>query len=344
MNKSLTGFIERNTGSPRDFLNLYSRSLGLVQAIAVATRLNLPELTSEDSIPICELARLCEANEDNLRRLIGALATVGIFEFDGDAVKLSAEAACLAPSHPETIASVPALSSFDWAFVPWGYLYDSVKTGEIAFNKAFGMGLFEYLPNNPEAAAQFNRGMADQSGYAKEIGAAFDFSSVSEFIDIGGGIGGVARGILAEYPNLKGAIFDLPAHKAQAEACILEDELSERCSFTGGSFFESVPPSQCYLLRYILHDWNDRDVVTILASCKKELKPGGVILIADEQLNEATPGSFLDLNMMVFTGGRERTLGDLTKLAESVGLRVRSNTHLSRDNYLTVLVSDRGEG
>jgi hypothetical protein len=330
-------FIERNTNSPEAFLQFCARSLPVIQSIAVITRLNIPDLTANDYISFAELAEVSGASEEGLRRVLGALCTIGLFDSRDDAIKLSADGEHLRRDHPSRIADSPMLGSYDWAWAPWGHLYDALRSDTPAFNVAYGQGLFEFLSSNEVAAAQFNAGMAGQVEFAGDIINAFDFGTVAEFVDVGGGIGGTALAILKKHLSLNGVVFDLPSHQDSAAKNICAHELNNRCSFVGGSFFDSVPASECYVLRYILHDWSDSEAIQILTRCREALKPGGVILVADEQLESASSGSFMDLQMLVFTGGKERSLTQLTDIANAAGLNVISNTLMNGRNALTVL-------
>ena len=202
-------------------------------------------------------------------------------------------------------------------------LLHSVRTGSPAFNQVFGASLFDYLQQNADASDTVrSRGMTNLSSLlAHAVLLAYDFSGVSSIIDVGGGEGELLRRILALNPEMTGVVFDLP-NAVQSMKGASSDRA--RCSYVAGNFFESVPEgADAYLLCGVVHDWDDDRAVTVLRKCRKAMVSNGRLLIVDMIVPETASPSFsklLDLNMMVMTGGRERTKAEFHALLDAADL------------------------
>jgi SAM-dependent methyltransferase len=205
-----------------------------------------------------------------------------------------------------------------------GELLHSVRTGFPAFNLVFGASLFDYLQRNSDASESFDRGMTNLSSLlAHAVLLAYDFSGISSIVDIGGGEGELLRKILALNPKMTGIVFDLPnAHRSLNFA----GRDGARCSYVAGNFFESVPAgADAYLLCGVVHDLDDHRAVPVLRKCRDAMAPNGRVLIVDMIVPETPSPSFsklLDLNMMVMTGGRERTKTEFSTLLNAADYRI----------------------
>ena len=184
----------------------------------------------------------------------------------------------------------------------WGGLLHSIRTGSTAFTSVFESGLFEYLQRAPEAAETFNKGMSDvASMLAYAVLLAYDFSGISSLVDIGGGHGTFLRTILQLNQDMKGTIFDLPTTVEQAKQYFNGDPCGDRIALIGGDFLHSVPEGEdAYVLRDVIHDWDDDSAIQILRNCRVALNR-------------------IDLNMLVMTGGRERTRAEFAVLLKTAG-------------------------
>jgi hypothetical protein len=198
----------------------------------------------------------------------------------------------------------------------WGDLLFSVRTGEAAFDHVLGMQTFDYWASHPDEATIHDAFMADKSAtVAAPVLAAFDFSAFRTVADVGGGTGLMLAEILAAHPKALGILFDLPHVVAGAREVLESRKVLDRCRTESGSFFESVPTgAECYLLKCIIHDWDDVRATSILANCRKAMQPSSALLIIDHVLpnrpeqGRSLPGFITDLEMLVRTpGGRERT-------------------------------------
>ena len=213
-------------------------------------------------------------------------------------------------------------------YAAWGNLLQSVKTGEIAFDDVHHTSVWEYYESHPLRGANFNKAMAGMTqNTIMQILPAYDFSSFKTIVDIGGGNGALLCGILKSTADIKGIVFDSEEYiKDQATRYIGENNLQARCSFEAGSFFEKVPAgASAYLMKSILHDWDDDQAKKILANVQKAMLKGSKLILIESvvpERNTPHPGKLLDINMMVMTGGKERTGVEWKSLIESSGLRV----------------------
>jgi len=203
----------------------------------------------------------------------------------------------------------------------------SVKTGEIAFDNFFGVDIWKYFEQNPEDGAVFNNSM---SGVTKaineEIRSLYDFSSFGTVVDVGGGHGALITSILQANPKVKGILFDAPPVIEGARANIEAAGLADRCETVAGDFFKSVPTGgDAYFMKWIIHDWNDDRAITILRNIRNQMQPNGKVIIVDAVVpenNEPDFSKFFDLNMMVMTGGKERTEKEFAQLLSAAGFKL----------------------
>ena len=220
----------------------------------------------------------------------------------------------------------------------WGDLLHSVRTGESAFRHLHGADLWEWRERRPEEGAGFDRAMTALSRrVAQATVAAYDFSRFRRTVDVGGGHGAMLAAVLAAHPAARGVLFDQPGVVAGAAEVLRGAGVAERCEVVGGSFFEAVPSGgDAYLLKAILHDWDDAEAGAILRNCRRAIGLGGALLVVERVVappNEDPVTKFSDLNMMVMTGGRERTEEEFAALLADAGFRltavVRTGTPFS---------------
>jgi SAM-dependent methyltransferase len=297
------------------------------QAIYAAARLSIPDLLKDGPRTVADLAQAASAHPASLYRLLRALASIGIFaETTPRTFQLTPLAEVLRSDVPGTQRPL-ALMLGDEQYQAWGHLVDSVRTGETAFDTIYGKPVFDYLADHPEQAAVFDAAMTAIHG--RETAAmleAYDFGDIGLLADIGGGNGSKITAILQRYPSLRGLLFDLPHVVERARPHIVEARLGDRCQLVGGNFFESVPAgADAYLMRHIIHDWNDGQSLTILRNCHAAMRPGGRLLVIESVIppgNEPCGAKFLDLTMLVIPGGKERTADEYRTLYESSGFRL----------------------
>ena len=280
------------------------------QALFIAAKLGL-----------ADLAAAAGAHAGALYRVLRALASVGVFaENEAGRFAQTPLSETLRSDLPGSLRWFAVSELGQEHFRGWGNLMHAVRTGEIAFDAEYKENVWEYYAKNPEDAAVFNRSMAGLTEMANQaVLAAFDFSGIRRLVDIGGGTGGLLSGILAAYPSMSGVQFDLPH-------VIAASPQRERIELVGGDFFQSVPAGgDAYILKFIIHDWNDERSITILRNCREAMTEDGRLLLVEMVVppgNEASWTKFIDLNMLVMTGGMERTEAEFRDLLARAGFRL----------------------
>ncbi|HEX6839026.1 MAG TPA: methyltransferase [Polyangia bacterium] len=295
-------------------------------SIIAAARLGLADALDDGGAPVARLAEKVGADGDALYRLLRALASLGIFREEGERTfhhtPLSQALKKDVPGSMHGLAVATSLLHMR----AWPEILHSVRTGETAFAKVFGCDLFDQLPHDPEAARAFDAAMA---GYTVTTGnavaAKYDFSGCQRVVDVGGGSGALLCAILARFPSLGGVTFDLPHVTERARATIDRAGLAGRAEVAGGDFFASVPPADCYTLKMILHDWDDEKSRAILRTLRQAIAPNGRVCLIEAVVppgNAPSPAKLLDVNMLVMTGGRERTEAEYGALFAATGFRL----------------------
>lgn len=298
----------------------------LSQAIAVAARLGVADFVEEKGSPIEALAKRCHADSALLYRLLRALASKGIFEETAPEVfRLTPKAALLRSDAPGSLRHY-AIMYGEEAYSNFAGLHGAVVTGEVPFPKTYGKPFFDYLQDHPDSAETFRRAMVDVAqAQATAVAQSFDFSPFETIVDVGGGSGPLLFQILRVATRAKGVLFDLPEVIEKAE---IPAELKARCRSVGGSFFETMPSGgDAYLLKSILHDWDDETCLKILSVCRRTLSPAARLIVVDQVIpagNGPFFGKLADLHMHVLLGGKERTEEEFRELLRRGGFRLDS--------------------
>lgn len=311
---------------PRQQLLQMINSYWTAQAIHVAAKLKLADRINEGPKTAAELAALTNTQPQALSRLLRALASVEIFyEDDRGRFHITPIAECLLDVHGSQYAV--AMMMGDEHYRSWGELLYSVQTGKPAFDHIYGKGIFEYLAEHPEPAKIFDAAMTGFHGpETQAMIESYDYAGVNTLVDIGGGNGSVLTAVLKNNPALKGILYDLPGVIERAKKNIHEAGLSARCQTIAGSFFESAPPGgDAYQMRHIIHDWTDEQCHTILSHIRKVIPKTGRLLVIEMVIkprNEFQLAKWLDLNMLVLPGGRERTEAEYAEMYAKAGFRL----------------------
>ncbi len=300
----------------------------LSQAIHVAATLGIADLLAGSSRTSEELAAETHSHPPTLYRLMRALASVEILrELDGHRFELTPLGERLRSDVPDSIAGWAAFIGRPYYWQAWAGLLHSVRTGENAFTQVHGTDVWNYRSSRPEESVVFDRAMSSLSRRSNAaLLAAYDFGRFHTVVDVGGGNGALLAAVLAAHPGLQGVLFDQP-HVVTGAAALLERAgVAGRCRTVGGSFFESVPEgADAYVLRAVLHDWDDASCERILRTVGRALAAGGRVLVVErviEPPNQGRDAKFSDLNMLVGPGGRERTREEFAALLASSGLRL----------------------
>ena len=310
----------------RDVLREQIMGFRATQMIHVAAKLGLADLLAAGPRPVAELAAAAGAEPQALHRLLRALASLGIFAEDaaGD-VMLTPQAELLRSDVQGSLRDIALLYGEDWLWQAYGNMTHSVRTGAPAFAKTHGQPFYGYLHAHPRAAARFNAAMTSFSSHeTAAILEAYDFSAARSVVDIGGGHGALLAALLRAHPRMTGILFDLPSVLAGAEPVL--GEMAERARTVAGDFFDEAPAgADLYVMKSVLHNWDDTDALRILATCRTAMKPEARLLAIERvvpQGNAPAEAKLFDINMLVVAGGRERTEPEYRRLFEHAGLAV----------------------
>jgi len=296
------------------------------QMLHVAAKLQIADLLKDGPRNTADLAAVAGAHEDSLYRVMRTLASLGIFtELHNRRFALNAAAEYLRSDTPGSLRAVAEISGEEWMWRPWGALLESVKTGTTAFNHLYGEGTFDWFAKHPDAARLFDAGQAESTSVsARAIVEAYDFSKVRRIVDVGGGDGTLLASLLRANPSTTGVVFDLPNVVEGARARFDRSAIA-RAEFTGGNFFTGVPGgADLYMMKFILHDWNDDDCQKILVNVRRAVSSTSRLLVAEDLVcgpNEPCPAKPRDLNMLVRTGGRNRTEQEYRSVLTRGGFR-----------------------
>jgi len=299
------------------------------RAVQVAAQLGLADLVLMGKVTAEALAAETGIDPWPMQRFLRILVALGLFSRDGDGYGLTAKGAFLSRSHPESIdAWIRMHGYFFQAFTP---LEAVLKTGVSGYELSAGRKHFDAMAEMPDFAAAFDMGMNQMFIPETEaMIARFDFGRFSSLMDVGGGNGEVLLRVLEKFPHMTGTLFDLPHVVDRAAARIGASPAADRCATVGGSFFEPLPGgAQAILLRHIIHDWMEEDALAILSNCRDALAPGGTLLIGEALIEEAdhlTLPIRLDLTMMAYYNGAERTLEEYRALLAKAGMEITAVT------------------
>jgi len=294
--------------------------------IQVAAHLNIADLLKAGPRTAEQLAKSAHVRAPQLYRVLRALASVGVFaETKGGRFKLTPLAATLQTGVPGSMRTSALMLNSDWQWDAWQKLLDGVASDDVPFVKAHGMPVFEYLEKNPQDLAAFHDSATGLTNPA--IAAAYNFSKFGTLVDVGGSHGALLTTILKAHPRLQGVLFDQPSviSGAKKGRHLGEPGIAPRCRLEAGSFFVSVPAgADAYIMKYILHDWDDERCVKILSNCRAAMNKNGRVLVVDSVVPPGNaPGyvKLLDIEMLVI-GGRERTKADFSSIFRKSGLKL----------------------
>ena len=301
----------------------------VARLVHVAAKLKLADLLKSGPRTAEDLAREAGVQAPALYRVLRALASVGVFaETTGQRFKLNPLAATLRTGVPGSMRAFALVANENWMWDAWEELLYGVKTGGAPFLKAHGVAVFEYLEKHPEDLDVFGEAMTSITATEiPAIAAAYKFSSDQTIVDVGGGHGSFVATILKANPKLRGVLFDLPSVIARAEKDhhVTAKGIAERCTLESGSFFEAVPKGgDAYIMKGILHDWNDEECVKILANCRAAMNQKGKVLVVEHVIRPGNdPGwaKLLDIQMLII-GGRERTKKEFAAMFAAARLKM----------------------
>jgi hypothetical protein len=319
---------DTQTIPPQAFLTQILMGSLASQALYVAAKLGIADQLVAGPKTVAQLAAATNTDAPSLYRVMRALASIGVFtEQERGTFALTATAEPLRSDVPNSLRDVTIFWGEDWHWQVWGKTLYSVRTGKSAWGQIHGDEVFEYFAKNPEAGEIFNRAMSSFSGIATNaVIEAYDFTGIETIVDIAGGHGRVLCGILDANPKMRGILFDLPHVIAGAREQVATSAAAERVELVDGDFFASVPKgADAYIMKHIIHDWDDERALTILKNIKQAMNPNGRVLLVEAVIadgNNQDFGKLLDIEMLVSPGGKERTADEYKELFARAGLKM----------------------
>lgn len=298
------------------------------RAVYVIAKLGIPDLLKSGPKTAEELASATGTHAPSLFRILRALVSVGVLSADeGGRFAQTPVSETLVTDAPGTLRWFAVSELGQEHYPAWGNLMHSVKTGEIAFDNFFGVDIWKYFNQNPEDAAVFNNSMTNVTAHTNEaITSLYDFSQFGTIVDVGGGHGGLITSILEKNPRVKGVLFDAAEVIEGARPKIEAAGLADRIETVAGDFFKSVPEGgDAYVMKWIIHDWDDEKSNTILRNIRSRMQPNSKLILVDcvvPETDEPHFSKFIDLNMLVMTGGKERTEKEFAQILEAAGFKL----------------------
>lgn len=298
-------------------------------AIYVAAQLGIAGLLHDGPKTAKELAAATGSHEHSLYRLLRALASVGIFSESADRTFANTPMSdVLRPDAPNSVLNMTLWMLTEKHWRVYGHLDESVRTGETVWDKVHGEPIFNTLfETDRELGELFNKAMTSFSSQTiPAILDAYDFSQFATVADIAGGYGHLLAAVLQKYPGLNGILFEVPPVLAGAPGMMESYGVKDRAALVAGDFYAAIPvKADVYMLKHIIHDWDDEKCRTILGNIRREMADDATVLIIDAVIpgpNEPHFAKFLDLEMLMLPGGMERTGEEFEKLLESAGFRM----------------------
>lgn len=322
--------VAQETGAARTALARMIIASRITQAVHVAARLGIADCLARGPHRGDALAEELGMHAGALRRLLLALTSLGIVDQGaGGEFTLTAVGSYLRREVPGSLWAPALLFGEERFWNAWGRLSDAVMWGEPTLSPRSDLAFLNRHVGDPEWGALFDGAMsAHTAAVTGAILAAYDFSRFRHVVDVGGGHATLLSAILEAVPDVRGTVFDLPPVADAARVALDAAGLGGRCGVVSGDFFQSIPEGgDAYLLKLIIHDWDDERSIAILRNCEKAVAEGGRLLLIERVMPErieARPEHeevcMVDLNMLVITGGRERTQAEYETLLRRAGL------------------------
>lgn len=295
--------------------------------LSAVTRLGIAEMLSDGPKRVADLAKASNTVEDILYRVLRTLASTGVFaETEPRTFANTPASEFLTAHHPGSVRDMVLWMSDALHFDTYRDMMPTFRDGRTALEHIHKKPPFEVIFSDPQEARVFNNAMTSFSAIViPAVLEAYDFSGIGTLADIAGGHGFVLTAILQKYPQMKGILFDLEHVVAGARDRIDTFGLSNRVESISGDFFQSVPAADAYVMKNIIHDWDDERAITILKNCAAHLKPGGKVILIEAIIspgNDPHLGKWIDIEMFMMPGGRERTESEFRDLFARAGLKL----------------------
>jgi O-methyltransferase domain len=315
--------------TPPAYVGIYQilNGVHVAGAVSCLAQMGIPDLIGTDSKSAEELAKEIGADPQALYRLMRATASVGVLSEGADGkFSQTPMSAVLRSDAKPSLRNLAIMSGREWHGRGWSHLEYCVRTGKPAMEQIYGAPTFEYLKQHPEEAKIFNDAMTDISTIdSPAVAEAYNFEGIRSIVDIAGGHGLLLATILKKNPQIRGTLFEMPHVLEGAKNGPLAPVM-DRCTLASGDMFSSVPSGvDAYIMKHIIHDWPDDRCVQILKACRKGVNAGGKLLVVDSVIhpgNDFSPSKFLDLQMLIFPSGCERTEKQFRELFAASGWKL----------------------
>jgi hypothetical protein len=317
----------------------------VTQIVAAAAAFNLAEHFSAGPLSPERVAEAESADLLATRRLLRACASLGLLAtHDGRRYEATPLLGTLRKDSRMSLHYLARSQAAPGHWLAWGRFPEAVRAGTTKVAEAHGTDLFSYFEQQPEEAMMFTASMQNLSLFAASaVAESLDVKGVGLALDVGGADGELIRSVMEANPELKGGVYDLPHVVPDAVKAADAGGLADRFTAIGGDFFEEVPPADMYLLKYVLHDWNDEQCVRILSNCRASLAGGGRVVIVEQLIGEPgepDPTTLMDMNMLAMCDGRERDLKEFDTLLQAAGLRRKNMTPAGNMAIIEAVAAD----
>ena len=319
----------------------------IARAVSDVSRLDIPDILKvRGPMNATELVESgVQANPGALERVMRVCASVGLFTENAQAQFGPTELSdALTADSPVSVKVIAQEVGSTWLKI-WGNLNEGIATGEPQARAVFGLEWWDYLNANPKELETFGEAMKSNSvNSMRSVLEHCDFSNIKKAADIGGGFGHLIVALLQKYPSLNGVLMDIPKviPLAQKRFPVSDTSVASRLQYFGGDMFASVPSSEVYILKHIIHDWDDDHCLRLLTNCHDSMDGNGRIICVDSVVppmgdTGATPAKLLDILMMLAIRGKERTLKQWTELYAAAGFKIAKVSPLN-DNFGTSII------
>jgi hypothetical protein len=309
-------------------MDMTYRELLYQRFVCVATKLGIPDILKDQELGSDEIARKMSMHPGAMYRFLRGLSSAGIVsELPERRFALTLLGSRLRSDVPCSMRGLVIFMGEPFYLRTWEQLDYSLRTGKPAFDNMHGMTFFDYACQHPEISLLFDEMLTSITRWeAQVVVNAFDFSSFHNLVDVAGGQGTLLTAILKVNPQGHGVLFDLPSVIDGARKHIEDEGLTQRCDVVAGDFFQAVSPGgDGYILKYIIHDWDEKSVVTILKNCRKAMSKNVKLLVIEAVVpppEEPHYSKYMDVEMLLLHGGRERTLKEYETLLNQMGFKV----------------------
>lgn len=319
--------IPQQNVDPIQHLMHLAMGIVVVATMRAALECNVADELASGAKPVSELASKAGVNEDALYRCLRVLATEQVFTETAPRVFANTVASdAMRIDHPAGVRDSLLFHTNQFTFRTYTQFMHSVRSGESCVEKALGKPVFEYFPTDPQTNREFNNAMTAMSALVvPAILETFDFSGIGTLCDVAGGHGFLLTSILEKHKDVNGILFDLEHVVSGAKERIEKMALLNRCETASGNFFAAVPAADSYIMKHIIHDWEEPKAITILRNCVKAMRGDGKVLLVESVLpgpNVPHFGKWLDIHMLTMPGGKERTEEEYRELLGKSGLKL----------------------